>query len=297
MCANGYIKISRSLLNWEWYGDAHMVQLWIYLLLNANYTDVKWRGRVIPRGSLVITRASVCEHLKMSERTFRTCLGRLIETGEITKQTTNKNTLVTITNFDTYQCSESDQRPTNDQQATNKRPTNDQQNAKKRPTENSVYSGSSQSFESDQRPTSDQQATNDFTEKSQKTTSIYKEERNNIFFVYSACAREEFFEKFFAEQNRGVNERLCMRLGVDESNLKRLVTEVLDEWELTGQKMHRDLQDAKQHLVSQMRIVVDKERRQKQIDQSYATKETERKRRSGWDAPSYGTVTYSDKWE
>ena len=36
---NGWIKIHRKLLEWEWADDPNMVALWIHLLLNANLTD------------------------------------------------------------------------------------------------------------------------------------------------------------------------------------------------------------------------------------------------------------------
>ena len=45
-----WIKIYRSLLDWEWYDDINTCRLFIHLLLTANYEDKKWHGMVIKRG-------------------------------------------------------------------------------------------------------------------------------------------------------------------------------------------------------------------------------------------------------
>ena len=36
---NSWIKLPRNFVNWSWYHDANMVQLYLYLLLNANVYD------------------------------------------------------------------------------------------------------------------------------------------------------------------------------------------------------------------------------------------------------------------
>ena len=128
---DGWIKIYIKLLQWEWYGDPLMVATLTHLLLKANWKDNKWRGVDVKRGQFITSRTRLAEEIGLTERKLRTCLERMQESGEITCETTNRYTVITICNYDRYQEKENTKRPakrpTNDQQTTNKRPTNDQQ--------------------------------------------------------------------------------------------------------------------------------------------------------------------------
>lgn len=123
--AGGYIKLYRQMCDWEWYGDANVFRVFLHLLLNAQHEDTRWQGKVVQRGQVVIGREKLSEDLKLSVRQIRTALAKLESTGEITKKSTNKYTIVSICKWDNYQVLTNSDRPTNDQQMTNKRPTND----------------------------------------------------------------------------------------------------------------------------------------------------------------------------
>lgn len=120
-----WIKLYDSILSWEWSDNPNMVALWVHLLFKANYKDERWHGIVVKRGQLVAGRKALSELTGISERGVRTCLERLKETGEISIKTTNRYSLITICKYDLYQGKIVDERPTNDQQTTNKRPAND----------------------------------------------------------------------------------------------------------------------------------------------------------------------------
>lgn len=119
----GWIKIHYKFLSWEWFQDDGMVRLFINLLLRANYQPKKWKGMVIERGQLVTGRKQLCLETGLSEQTVRTCLQRLEDTGEIIRKSTNKFSIVTICNYDTYQYEEKE----TNQQLTNNQPTTNQQ--------------------------------------------------------------------------------------------------------------------------------------------------------------------------
>lgn len=108
----GWIKIYRSLLDWEWFDDAETVQLFIYLLVTANYEDKKWRGMVVERGQTIIGVAALAKRLGSTERRIRTRLEYLTNSGTISRKTTNRFTIVTICNYDSYQDVEEPQRQT-----------------------------------------------------------------------------------------------------------------------------------------------------------------------------------------
>ena len=100
---DGWVKLHRKFLEWEWYGVPNMVTVWIHLLLSANWEDKNWHGMTIGRGQLVCSLASLAEETGLSVQQIRTSLSNLQKTKEINKQTTNKYTIITICNFDRYQ--------------------------------------------------------------------------------------------------------------------------------------------------------------------------------------------------
>ena len=120
MC-NGWIKLHHKIVDWEWFSSPTTLSLFIHLLLKANFEDKKWRGIVIKRGQLVTSMNTCCKGSGLTPRQYRTCIQRLVECGAIIAKTTNKYTLITICNYDSYQQKEED----TDKQTTNKRQTND----------------------------------------------------------------------------------------------------------------------------------------------------------------------------
>lgn len=134
---NGWIKTYRQIVNWEWYQDSQMVHLLIHLILMANHTDLKWRGKTIKRGQVLTSRKKLSVETGISEQSIRTCLERLQSTKEIVVQSTNLNTVITVSKYEVYQSNETDanqpinqpsnqrstSQSTNDQPATNQ-PTN-----------------------------------------------------------------------------------------------------------------------------------------------------------------------------
>ena len=155
----GWIKIFRRFLEWEWYSETNMVRLFLHLLLKANFEDKRWRGIVIRRGQLVTSISNLHTETRLSERAVRTCLDRLVKTGEIDKQTTSQFTIITICKYEEYQQVEegkrqaNDKRATNERQASDKRTTNERQqhkNIRKKEDKNNITpSNEGESVETD----------------------------------------------------------------------------------------------------------------------------------------------------
>ena len=103
MADNGWIKLHRKMLDWEWYSDVNTTRLFIHLLLTVNVKDYEWRGVHVHRGSRITSVATLSNETALSDRQVRTALDHLISTNEITKQTTNQYTLISIVNYDSYQ--------------------------------------------------------------------------------------------------------------------------------------------------------------------------------------------------
>lgn len=121
---NGWIKLHRKLKNWEWYHDSKMVHLFVHLLLSANHEDNKWQGIVIKRGQLITGRHKLHEGTGISEQSIRTCLTRLKSTNEITITPTNKNSIITLVNYEQYQCDNKKLTSVSTNISTNNQPTN-----------------------------------------------------------------------------------------------------------------------------------------------------------------------------
>jgi len=99
----GWIKLHRKFLKWEWYGKSEMVHLFLHLLLNANHEDKKWRGVMVKRGQLITGIKSLSNETHLSFKKIRTCLSLLQKTGEIGRQSGNQYSIITICNYDDYQ--------------------------------------------------------------------------------------------------------------------------------------------------------------------------------------------------
>lgn len=99
----GWVKLYRKFLQWEWSNVPEMVTMFVHLLLMANPTDTTWRSICVKKGQLITTVASLRTITGLSTKQVRTCLERLIKTNEVTVKTTNKFSIITICNYETYQ--------------------------------------------------------------------------------------------------------------------------------------------------------------------------------------------------
>lgn len=122
---SGFIKLHRNILNWEWYDDPMVFKVFLHILLTANYQDTQWHGVTIKRGQRVYSRAGLARELCISEQTVRTSLKKLFSTNELTNWTCPKYSLVTVSNYDSYQSptnSSTSCQPAPNQQATSFQP-------------------------------------------------------------------------------------------------------------------------------------------------------------------------------
>lgn len=103
---SGWIKLHRSLLQWEWYDDINVKVTFIHLLLSANHAPRKWRGIDIGRGQLWTSIGSLSKEVGISEKQIRNCLKKLETTSEIVIQGASNGTMITVCKYDSYQAKE-----------------------------------------------------------------------------------------------------------------------------------------------------------------------------------------------
>lgn len=68
-----------------------------------NWTDKKWKGQEIKRGSIVSSYEKLATETGLSVMQVRTAIKKLRSTGEITSKSSNKNTVFIVNNYDLYQ--------------------------------------------------------------------------------------------------------------------------------------------------------------------------------------------------
>ena len=103
MLENGYIKLHRSIVKWEWWSNRNTRDLFIYLLLAANIYDSRFEGHVIKRGSLVCSLPKLSAESGLTIQEVRTAIKHLKSTGELTVTKTPKFSIITINNYDKFQ--------------------------------------------------------------------------------------------------------------------------------------------------------------------------------------------------
>ena len=124
---DGWIKLHRKLLDWQWYDDTTIVRVFLHLLLKANFDTKGWHDISIERGQLVTSIKNLAAETHLSAMQIRRALTQLQKTKEITIETTNKYTIITICNYAKYQCFDSGEQQTNNNQTTNEQQTNNNQ--------------------------------------------------------------------------------------------------------------------------------------------------------------------------
>jgi hypothetical protein len=126
---NGYVKLHRKLLQWGWYSDCVVKDVFLHLLIIAAFKDGEFLGQHIKAGQAIIGYGKLATELGFTTQQVRTALKKLESTGEISKKSTNKFTLVTVENWGDYQLDSYDTNIpiTNEQQTNNIPITNEQQ--------------------------------------------------------------------------------------------------------------------------------------------------------------------------
>jgi len=99
----GWIKLHRQLLEWEWYDEPDTFRLFLHCLLKANHKDNNYRGQKVKVGSFLTSRELLSNETGLSIQKVRTSLERLELTKEITTKKSKKGTVLQIVKYSSYQ--------------------------------------------------------------------------------------------------------------------------------------------------------------------------------------------------
>jgi len=134
---SGWIKLHRSLIDWEWYDDKNATRLLIHLLISVNHEPKRWKGVTIPAGSMALSWESLSENCKLSVKQCRVAMSKLEESGEVARTRTNKYQVVSLVKWEKLQSNEVTEGRQKDRQRADKGQTKGRQRATTKEVKNS----------------------------------------------------------------------------------------------------------------------------------------------------------------
>jgi hypothetical protein len=136
---SGWVKLHRKLMESDTFTRLTAIQkvIAIYIVLNANHSDGTWYDKYkgieveIKRSQLVTSRNKIVKEWfkndkDVTEQKVRTCLDKLERLGFLTKCSANDYTIITVLNYEVYQCSDTDDNQEVNQVLTKSQPSSNQ---------------------------------------------------------------------------------------------------------------------------------------------------------------------------
>ncbi len=125
--SSGYIKYYRKSLDNPLFKNIPTWHFWDYCLLKASISerDIFISGKIIKLlpGSFVFGRKVAAEETGLSEQQIRTCIKNLKKCQNLTIKSTKQFSIISITNWDSYQNQNDSSNQQINQRATNEQPT------------------------------------------------------------------------------------------------------------------------------------------------------------------------------
>lgn len=100
---NGWIKIHRKLLEWEWYDEPNTFRLFMHLLIKANHKPKNYRGVIISEGQVMTGQDVLATQLKLTRNKIRVALNNLKTTNEITIKSSRQGSIIQLVKYKDYQ--------------------------------------------------------------------------------------------------------------------------------------------------------------------------------------------------
>ena len=121
---NGWVSLHRGILGSQFGSNLEMMGLFCALLLKANHKDGYTKdGTLIKSGQFMTSQKILASEFNIDRNALRRKLKKLESAQQIEQQSSNKNTIITITNWHKYQTSEHH----NEQQVNIKRTSSEHQ--------------------------------------------------------------------------------------------------------------------------------------------------------------------------
>lgn len=137
---NGFIKIHRKILTWEWYDDVNTCRMFIHCLLKSNWKSGSWHGIKYNAGEFITSLQTLAKETHLTVSQVRVALNHLKMTGEIADRRHGNARIITVIKWNDYQLDDRpNDKPVTDQSQTNDKPvTTDEEYKKERKEENNI---------------------------------------------------------------------------------------------------------------------------------------------------------------
>ena len=104
---SGWIKLHRTLKDWEYYEDHNATRLLIHLLVSVNYEDKKWKDTIVKSGTLVTSWQNLAHETGLTLKQIRLAMNKLERAGETVRSVAGKGAgkwqVVTLVKWDKLQ--------------------------------------------------------------------------------------------------------------------------------------------------------------------------------------------------
>lgn len=98
----GFVKLYRDYDDRKWSSDPVTLSTFIHCLWMARYEEGLYNGKVIPRGSFMISISKLAEKIGASQKAIRGAIERLTKDKVLVTKGANDGTMITICNYDDY---------------------------------------------------------------------------------------------------------------------------------------------------------------------------------------------------
>ncbi|MFN3968497.1 hypothetical protein [Flavobacterium sp.] len=98
----GFLKLSKNILEWQWYTDSNVSRLFLHILLKANFKPHNWQGHEINIGEFITSIDRLHVELNISVQSIKTALSKLERTNYIAIKPTNRFTLIKLLSSDVF---------------------------------------------------------------------------------------------------------------------------------------------------------------------------------------------------
>lgn len=98
-----WIKLHRTMLDWEWYDDVNVCRLFIHLLLTVNFEPKKWRGMTIERGQIFTSYSKLSKETNLTSKQVRGAMQKLGKSENVAAKGQAMGLMVTVLDYDRWQ--------------------------------------------------------------------------------------------------------------------------------------------------------------------------------------------------
>ena len=101
----GYVKLYRSIVDWQWYRDVPTKVLYLHLLMIANWNEGNFKGFAVKRGEVVRSLSRLSTETGLTAAQCRTAIAHLLRTNDVTVRRAGKSRIIGICRFEERQVS------------------------------------------------------------------------------------------------------------------------------------------------------------------------------------------------